>query len=29
MSINVVGKKVLTTSGGTQTLQIQDPLCGE
>lgn len=29
MSINVVGKKVLTTSGGTQTLQIQDPQCGE
>lgn len=29
MSINVVGKKVLTTSGGTQTLKIQDPLCGE
>ncbi len=27
MTINTVGKKVITDSGGAQTLLIQDPLC--
>lgn len=27
MSVNVVGKKVITDSGGAQTLLIQDPRC--
>ncbi|MBK7550118.1 MAG: hypothetical protein IPI20_21125 [Rhodoferax sp.] len=27
MTINTVGKKVITASGGAQTLLIQDPLC--